>query len=205
MGALLELAPTHRGYRLDLLRGALDAWLHPPVPSRIPAIAALAGGGLWTVAAAGVMTQPAPPDWPGYLLDVIPVAIAAVACLLIAVIGLAMRTADAGTRSTGSTIALALVGYLGWIAALLATATGVADGPTLGATQAIAMLGTIAVGIVLFQVGDEVVGTLVVVAAVALLVPWSVMWLAFAATWTAIGLVLLVERSRRLEAGDRPA
>ena len=33
MRALLEVAPARRGDRRDLVRGALDAWLHPPEPS----------------------------------------------------------------------------------------------------------------------------------------------------------------------------
>ena len=50
MEALLTVAPGSRE-RVDLMRGALDAWLHPAAPSRVPAIAALIGGGLWTIAA----------------------------------------------------------------------------------------------------------------------------------------------------------
>ena len=57
----------------------------PPIPSRTPAVAALVGGGLWTVVAAGVLFQPAPPDWPGYLLEVVPTATLAVAFLFVAV------------------------------------------------------------------------------------------------------------------------
>ena len=32
------------------------------------------GGGLWTMVAARVVSQPVPPDWPGYLIEVVPVA-----------------------------------------------------------------------------------------------------------------------------------
>ena len=45
--------------RLDLARGAADAWLHPH-RFRVPALAALVGGGLWTFAAAAVIAQPTP-------------------------------------------------------------------------------------------------------------------------------------------------
>ena len=75
MRALLDVAPARRGDRRDLVRGALDAWLHPPEPSYLPALAALLGGGIWTMAAARVVSQPVHPDWPGYLMEVVPFAI----------------------------------------------------------------------------------------------------------------------------------
>ena len=111
MRALLEAAPPRRGHRRDLMRGALDAWLHPPEPSHVPAFAALLGGGLWTMIAARVVSQPVPPDWPGYLIEVVPVALVAAVFLLVAVVGIALRAADAHGRWT----ALAIVAALGWL------------------------------------------------------------------------------------------
>ena len=197
MRALLELAPARPRDRVDLARGALDAWLHPPVPSHIPALAALLGGGLWTAVAAWVVAQPVPPDWPGYLLEVIPLALVSVACLLVAVVGIALRAADARGRSTGLAVGLAVIWYLGWIVALGATARNAVDGAALGAAQAAAMVATAAVGAVLVRAGDGLVGPLVLVAAAAMLVPWATMWLVFGAVWTAIGIVLDSERRRR--------
>ena len=98
--------------RVDLVRGALDAWLHPPTPSRIPAVAALVGGGLWTLVAAGVVFQPAPPDWPGYLAEAVPLALVAVAFLLVATLGCALRSGDRRRRrSAASGAIVTTLGY----------------------------------------------------------------------------------------------
>lgn len=198
MRGLLELAPARSSHRADLVRGALDAWLHPPAPSRLPALAALLGGALWTVVAAGVVAQPVPPDWPGYLIEVIPLALASVAYMLVALIGISLRAVDAGGRSIGLAVGLAVIVYLGWIVALGATVAGAVDGATLGALQAAAMAGSIAIGAVLVRTDDRLIGTLVLVAAVTMLIPWSAMWLAFGAAWTAIGIVLEWERRGRI-------
>ena len=171
MRALLEEAPVRSIDRADLVRGAIDAWLHPPVPSHIPGLAALLGGGLWTVAAVGVIAQPVPPDWPGYVLDVLLLALASVACLLVAVIGIAIRAADAAGRSLRLVAGVAVAGYLTWIVALGATAGASVDGFVLGAAQALAMVATAAIGAVLIRAGDGAIGSLVVVAAGAMLVP----------------------------------
>ena len=75
VAALLEDRPPSRRDRVDLARGAVDAWLHPPTPSLVPAAAALVGGGLWTMLATIVVLQPVPADWPGYVLEIIPLAV----------------------------------------------------------------------------------------------------------------------------------
>lgn len=205
MRALLELAPVRPRDRLDLVRGAFDAWLHPPTPSHIPALAALSGGGLWTVLAAGILAQPVPPDWPGYLVEVIPLALVSVVCLLIALVGIALRAADPGGRSSGLAVGLAVIGYLGWILALWMATAAAIDGATLGAIQAVAMVATAAIGAVVVRAGDDVVGSLVLVAAVAMLIPIAPMWLVFGAIWTAVGIVLDRDRRRRIGAQRRVA
>jgi hypothetical protein len=196
MRALLEHAPRRRRDRLDLARGALDAWLHPPEPSHLPAIAACLGGGLWTVAAVGVIVQPVPPDWPGYLADVIAMALVAVGSLLVAIVGVALRAADRDGRATRLAVTLAVVGYGGWFVALIGTASGAADAVTLWAAQAAAMIATVAVGAVVIRAGDDRIGTLVLLTAAALLVPWTVMWLVFGACWTAVGMILYLDGGR---------
>jgi len=198
MLGLLELAPARPRDQLDLLRGAFDAWLHPPTRSRIPALTALIGGGLWTVLAAGVVTQPVPPDWPGYLVEVIGLAVTSVGFLLIALVGIAMRAADAGGRSVRLAVGLAVIGYLGWMLALWATTAGAIDAATLGAAQGFALVATVAIGVVCMRTGDDRIGALVLVTGAAMLVPWSVMWLVFGAAWTAIGIVLEAERRDRI-------
>ncbi len=197
MHALLDAGPLRPRASLDLARGALDAWLHPATPSRVPALAALVGGGLWTVAAAAVVFQPAPPDWPGYLTDIVLLALVAAGFLLVATLGCALRVGDTGSRTMGFGAALSAIGYLAWMAALTSTAAGVSDGPTLAAAQTFAMIGTTLVGMVLVRAGDETVGLLIVAGPVAMLIPWTISWLAFGAAWTAVGIVIEMERAQR--------
>jgi hypothetical protein len=85
MLAMLEQLRPGPRVRMDLARGAIDARLHDP--TRLPAVAALGSGGLWTVAGVGVVGQPVPPDWPGYLLDSLPIAILATILAGLATIG----------------------------------------------------------------------------------------------------------------------
>ncbi|MEP6638031.1 MAG: hypothetical protein ABJC39_01660 [Chloroflexota bacterium] len=195
MRELLELAPPTELDRVDLARGALDAWLHPPEPSRVPLVAALVGGGLWTMIAGRVLAQPVPPDWPGYLVEIVPFALLAAVALFVAVVGAALRLGDVAWRPARSTIGLAVVGYGAWIVALAGTATGVVDGVTLGAAQAAALIATATIGTVLVRGGDTRVGLPVLIAAGAMLVPWVGTWLVFGSCWTAIGIVLAVERA----------
>jgi hypothetical protein len=194
MAALLEKATPRRGDRRDLLRGALDAWLHPPEPSHVPAVAALLGGGIWTMIAARVASQPVPPDWPGYMADIVPLALLAAIFLLVAVVGIALRAADAHGRSTAIVVIVAIAGYIAWIGAIAGTIGGTADLVALWVAQTVAMVATVAVG-VLVRTVDERLGSLVVVAAAAMILPWSGAWLVFGTCWTAIGLIILVARS----------
>ncbi len=199
MTALLEARPTTWRDRLDLFRGALDAWLRPPTPSRVPALAAIVGGGLWTVVAAGVLFGPVPPDWPGYLIEVVPAVTIAVGFLAIAAVGCALRSGDGGARVARVTTTIAVVGYLAWIALLVGTALGWADGPALAAAQAVAIVGTTLVGAAAVMAGDTTVGGLVTASGLAMLIPWSGGWLVFGTAWTAVGILLWVERATRTE------
>jgi hypothetical protein len=198
MAALLEDRPPTRRDRVDLARGALDAWLHPPIPSRVPSAAAMLGGGVWTAMSMVVLLQPVPADWPGYLIEVIPAAIAAAACLLVAVVGCAMRLGDAGGRTATVATSIAALGYGAWIVMLAGTLAGVVEASWLAATQAVAMVATATIGILLVRHRDEPIGALVALAPLVLLVPSAVGWLAFGTAWTAVGLVGWFERSTRI-------
>ena len=182
---------------MDLLRGSFDAWLHPPQPSRIPALGALIGGGVWTVVAAGIVAQPVAPDWPGYLVEVLGPALIAAVFLLASAVGIAIRGFDLAGRRVGALICLAVAAYGGWMLAIAGSMSMVTDGPTLAAAQTAAMIATVAIGASLIRLGDGWIGSLVVLAGVTMLIPWAWAWLAFGATWTVIGIVLLVERSQR--------
>jgi hypothetical protein len=194
VGAVLETRPLRWSDRLDLLAGALDAWLHPARRSLVPPIAALLGGGIWTVIATAVLLQPAPPDWPGYLAEMLPLALLASVALSIATIGCALRGGDAGGRAAGIATLVAVLGFGAWSIVLLAEIAGGVALPVLAATQTVAMVGVILVGSRLVLAGDEPIGLLLVAAGVAMLIPWSASWLVFGTAWTAIGIVLWVER-----------
>lgn len=114
--AVLEQAHLGRRARLDLARGAIDARLH--AASRLPAAAALLSGALWTIAGVVVVGQPAPPDWPGYLIDILPLTIVAVVAGLFAIIGCWARQSDGGGRVGAAGALLALAGHIGWALAL---------------------------------------------------------------------------------------
>lgn len=195
--ALLEARRPDRRERLDLLRGALDAWMHPATPSLVPILAALIGGGLWTVIATAIVVQPVPPDWPGYLAELVPLAAVAASCLVVAVTGCLMRAGEARSRATAIARALCVAGYLIWIGMLGATTLGVVGSPVLAAAQTLAMFGTIAVGLILLSAGDTPIGFLLVVAPVAMLVPTPATWLAYGAAWTAIGIAMWLDRAAR--------
>jgi hypothetical protein len=197
MRAIVDDRPLSRADLLDLARGALDAWLHPATPSRVPAVAALIGGGIWTVVAAAVVFQPTPPDWPGYLAEMLGLAVVAVAALLVATLGCALRLGDTGGRMLGLAAGVTIAGYLAWLAAIAAAGAGIADGPTLATAQTLAMMGSAAVGISLVRAGDEGIGLVILVASVGMLVPWAPTWLMFGGAWTAIGMALLVEGPRQ--------
>ncbi|MEX1170347.1 MAG: hypothetical protein WEE50_09425, partial [Chloroflexota bacterium] len=176
MASLLDERPLSGRDRVDLVRGALDAWLRPATPSMVPIVAALLGGGLWTVAAVAVLAQPVPLDWPGYLAEVVPLATAAAANLFVAALGCALRAGEARRRALGFGAGLLALGYIAWIAMLGGTFLGVVGGPALGASQAVAMLGTIAIGLVLVRDRFEPIGLLLLTAPIALLVPWVFAW-----------------------------
>lgn len=198
MVALLDQRGVERRDRLDLLRGALDAWLHPPVPSRVPIVAALVGGGLWTVLATAVLVQPVPPDWPGYLMEVVPLALIGAICLFIAITGCLLRAGELGRPHNGFVAVLMGIGYVAWIALLGATILGAASGPALAAAQTVAMIGSVAVGLALIRRRDEPIAFLVITAPVVMLLPWTGTWLAFGLVWTAIGIALFLDRAARI-------
>jgi hypothetical protein len=202
MLALLDERPVAGRERLDLLRGALDAWLHPPTPSMVPIVSAFAGGGLWTVVAIAVLAQPVPLDWPGYLIDIVPLALVGAGFVFVAAAGCLLRVASLSTRSFGALASALGIAYLAWLVALMATILGAVGAPLLAVAQTAAMLATIGVGMALIRAHGGPIGVLLVVAAVAMLVPWTVTWLVVGVTWTAIGTVLLVERVARPGRGD---
>jgi hypothetical protein len=163
----------------------------------VPIVAALAGGGLWTVVASAVLVQPVPLDWPGYLAEVVPLATLAAGCMLVAAIGCSLRAGEARSRTIAIGTWILVVGYVAWIGMLGGTALGAVSGPLLGAAQTLAMLGPIAIGLILVRARSEPIGWLMLVAPVALLVPSTIAWLGFGMAWTAIGVAMWLDRQVR--------
>jgi hypothetical protein len=183
----LELGP--RG-RFDLARGALDAHLH--APTRVPAVAALLAGGMWTFAGAGIVAQPTPPDWPGYLVEALPLAIVAVASGGLATVGCwATRSDDTGRRGNVAVL-LAVIGHILWVAALVAAFVGLGYGPSTAVAQTLAALGSLLVGIGLLRTGEGLLGGLLALGAAVMVFGWPVAWLGFGLAWTLVGTLLLM-------------
>jgi hypothetical protein len=198
--AVLEAGPSSRGDVLDIVRGALDAHLHPAEPSLVPGLAAVIGGGLWILATAPITALPAPPDWPGYLLESLPVAVIAVICLTVALVGVWLREDCRGGvlgRRVGLIgLVLAVVGQVGWVIALAATLAGLLYGAPVAVASTVAGLGTVLVGLALARAGDWSIAGLLVLAPVLLVVPgWLVpqgaTWIGFGISWVGVGLVEL--------------
>lgn len=189
MLALLEQFKLGPRGRLDLVRGAIDARLLEP--TRLPAVAALLAGGLWTVAGAGIVVQPAPPDWPGYLLELLPLAMVAVAAGAVATTGCWVRRRDAAGRAGTFAIGSAIAGHVLWLAALATAFVGLSYGPVTAVAQDLGALGCLLVGFVLLRTGDERIGGLLILAPALMMFGWPIAWLAFGLAWTLVGILLL--------------
>ena len=148
---------------------------------------------------AGVLVQPVPPDWPGYLMEVVPAVLVAVAFLAVAVVGCALRSGDGGARVARIPVAIAVAGYVAWIVMLVGTALGWADGPGLAAARPWRSSARPLVGAAAVMAGDTMVGGLVTASGLAMLVPWSARLARVRDGWTAIGILLWIERATRTE------
>jgi hypothetical protein len=191
VAGLLERRRPRLADALDLARGAVDARLHPSQPSRLPGLAAVTGGAIWTLWSIGTLASPTPPDWPGYSIEMLPSAILAVACFLVAVIGAWLRLGDGANRFERLAITIALAGHLAWAMALGAALAGVAYGPMTAIASSAAAIGTGLVGFALLGRGDLRIGALVALAAVGLLIPAPTGWLTFGLGWSAAGITAL--------------
>lgn len=190
--------------RLDLIRGAVDAHLHPGAPSVVPVIAALTAGALSTAHAIALASQPAPLDWPGYLQDALPLALLGVALLLPSLVGLWLRLGDADGILGRLGIVIALAGHGAWFAALVAAALGVEYGPLTAVAATVAMVGTAMLALALAGGGSAMLGVLLVLAALAGVAPPALGWPLFGVAWSTIGFVLLLDFRRRLQDSGGP-
>jgi hypothetical protein len=197
LAALLEDRGLGWRDRLDLLRGAVDAHLHPEAPSIVPVVGALTGGALATAHALALAAQPVPLDWPGYLIDALPVAIVGVAALLPALAGLWLRVGDADGAFGRLGIVIAIAGHLAWLAALVAAALQVEYGPLTAVAATVGMVGTALLGVALAGARSMLLGALLGAAALAGVAPPALGWPLFGAAWSVIGFRLLIDYRRR--------
>ena len=189
MLAVLEEAGLRRRARLDLVRGAVDAWLH--AGRWLAGPAALLSGGLWTIAGVVVIGQATPPDWPGYIVDILPLTVAAVALGLIAVLGCWIRQRDALGRLGVLALSIAIIGQAAWALALAAAMLGPTPGLAIVVGQAVGLFGTLLVALTILRTEDLPAGAAIAVASASMLFGFPVAWLGFGLAWTIAGNVLL--------------
>ncbi len=190
MLALLEDRPADWQARLDLAHGALDAHLRGDGRrSMTLVVAALVAGGAWTLAGVAGLAQPVPLDWPGYALEMLPLLTIGAFATTVAGLGLARRGWLASTtRLELLLVAVALTG-LAWTVALAIAALGGPYGALTAAVQAVAAVAAAALGVAVLRTGASVEGPVLIIAAVALLIPSPGVWLALGAGWTVVGVV----------------
>lgn len=190
--------------RLDLLRGALDAHLHPEMPSALPVAAAVTGSALAAAHALALGVQPVPTDWPGYLDEALPLIIGSIAALIPVLIGLWLKLGDSDGVLGRLGIVLAVAGHLAWLAALLAALARLTYGPVTAGAATVGLVGAALLGVALAGRGRLLPGALLAAAGLAGLAPPALGWPAFAAAWTAVAVVLLVELARRRDPTGGP-
>lgn len=183
--------------RLDLVRGALDAHLHPVVPSYLPVLAAVTASALAVSHALALASQPVPTDWPGYLQEALPLIVGSVAAIIPALLGLWLKLGDADGALGRLGVILAVVGHVVWLLVLAAAAARLAYGPLTAAAATLAMAGTAVLGVALVGRGRFVLGALLAGAGLAGVAPPVWGWPAFAAAWTAVAVVLVLEHPDR--------
>ena len=182
--------------RVDVLRGAIDAHLHPDVRSPLPVVAAVTASALATAHAIALALQPVPTEWPGYLADALLLIIGSVAFLLPVLVGLWLKLGDADGSIGRVGVILAVVGHVAWLVALLAAAARIEYGPLTAAAATVAMAGTAALGVALVGRARVLLGLLLAAAALSGVAPPSLGWPTFAAAWTLVAFVLAVDFAR---------
>lgn len=192
MLAVLEMRRLDARTRLDLVRGAVDARAHPRAAPAIPVVAAIVAAVAWIVAGLTSALQPAPPDWPGYLLETLPIGLIGAGADVIVVVAVGRRSGLAPPRGTDAALTLAIVGHAMWIAALAIAAAGGPYGAVTGAAQSAAAIGTVAVGLVRWRAGDHPVAEAVLLAGAAMLVPSPLAWVVAGGAWLGLAASAVV-------------
>ena len=191
-GELLEAIdarPFDRRARLDLVRGALDAHLNPLTPPTVGLLAPVVAGIAWIAAGAATLVEPVPPDWPGYFAWTLPLGLVGAVAVLRLVVIVARRSGLQAPAPAGAATLFAIAGHLLWIVALVLAIVGGPYGALTSAAQSIAALGTVAVGLVRWRVGDHPIAEAVLIAGAAMLVPSPAAWIVAGAAWLATAVL----------------
>jgi hypothetical protein len=197
MLGLLDRRPLDRRTRVDLARGAFDAHLHPLDPPRAPSVVAIVAGIAWFAAAVLTLGEPAPPDWPGYLAWTLPVGLVGAAAGLVGVWTLGRRSGVVAGRADDVAVLLAVVGHVAWIVALVVALIGGPYGAITAATQSLAAIGAVAIGLARLRRADHGVAESLMVLGAAFLIPAPAAWLIVAGAWVAIAVASVPERLDR--------
>ncbi|HET9852090.1 MAG TPA: hypothetical protein VFP56_06245, partial [Candidatus Limnocylindrales bacterium] len=138
-----------------------------------------------------------PTEWPGYLGDALPLLIASVLAMLPALVGLWLRLGDSDGALGRVGVVLALVGHVAWLASLVAAAMHLAYGPLTAAAATVAMAGVAVLGVALASHGRFALGALLAAAGLAGVAPPAFGWAAYAAAWTGVAALLVLEQPLR--------
>jgi hypothetical protein len=187
--ALLEDRPAGWRDRVDLVHGALDAHLRGEGRrSRVLVTPALLAGGAWTIVGAAGLGQAVPLDWPGYAVETLPLATLGALAMTIAQLGLARRAWPASTAALGALLAVLALAGLAWVVALALASVGGPYGAGTAAVQTLVGVAGAALGLAVLRVGASSEGLVLMMTAVALLIPAPAVWLALGTGWTAVGI-----------------
>ena len=193
---LLELStrrPLDWRTRLDLVRGAVDAHLHPMEPPRIGVVTPLLAGLPWILAGAITLLEPAPPDWPGYLAWTLPLGVAGAIGSLRMVWVVGRGSGLRGPAATGQVVLAAAAAHVLWICALLVAIAGGPYGALTAAAQSLAAVGAVGVGLLRSRANDHPVAEAFFIAGGAMLVPAPAAWIVVGMAWLS---TLLAGRAR---------
>lgn len=188
MLAVLEDRALDLRTRLDLLRGAVDAHVHPMAAPATPVFASVITGVAWIAAGLAAATQPLLPDWPGFLVETLPIGLIGAVAGVRVVLAVGRRAGLGGPRGTGPALVIAVVGHVVLIVTLVVALLGGPYGAITGAALSIAGVGTVLVGLIRVRAADHPVAEAVLIAGAAMLIPSPIAWPLAGAAWIALAI-----------------
>ena len=191
-GLLIERPPRIRD-RLDLLGGALDAHLHPWWVPAWPVVAAGIGGIAWTFAGAVALGQPAPPDWPFYLAETLPVFLTSVPLLMLAALGVTTRLGDRDPAVVRFGRPIVVLASIAWTILLAVATANLGAGAPLALAATGVAAGTFLLAIGLLAAGDWRPASALLIATLVLLIPATWAPVVYGAAWTAVAVIQLLD------------